>query len=65
MVTERMCCVCGEALSEDDFFQCHYCHGFFHLASAGPTGKECGSIRAAEGQCGLVFVCAQCAESPQ
>ncbi len=58
---QEMCCVCGEALDDDNVSRCRLCGGSFHLAwSTGPGIKECGSYFFHEQTCGLSFVCGNC-----
>ena len=55
---EEVCCVCGDALEEDNMSRCRMCGGSFHLAwSTGSDIKECGSYFFHEQTCGLSFIC--------
>ena len=58
---EEVCCVCGDALEEDNMSRCRMCGGSFHLAwSTGSDIKECGSYFFHEQTCGLSFICRNC-----
>ncbi len=61
---EQVCCVCGEALEDDNVSRCRLCGGGFHLAwSTEANIKECGSYFFHEQTCGLSFICRNCEPS--
>ena len=58
---DEACCVCGEALDDENVSRCRVCGGSFHLAwSAGADIKECGGYFFHPQHCGLSFVCHTC-----
>jgi len=57
------CCVCGEALDEENVARCTICERQFHLAwSTQVPLKNCGRAWIDERICAMRFMCDTCAK---
>ncbi len=59
---QENCCVCGEALDEEDSARCTICEQRFHLSWSTVTpAKNCGRVWVDERICAMRFMCGTCA----
>jgi len=60
---QENCCVCDEALDEENVARCTICEKRFHLSwsTVTPT-KNCGQVWVDERLCAMRFMCETCAQ---
>lgn len=60
---EEICCVCGDALDNENVARCTICERRFHLAWSTQTPtKNCGRVWIDERLCAMRFMCQTCAQ---
>jgi len=63
---DKICCICGDTLDEENVARCIGCGGYFHFAwSTQAEVRNCGQPWLNPASCGLAFICSHCAERVQ